>query len=109
MENQSKEKYFHRCIKTEKQAILWPVPKKKINTYPPLFGTLFAAPVETAGGVLFWMKIRKKEKIKGRERGKNFYIQNIWMEKLDKARGKDYYQKQQYSYENYMIQDIKTK
>ena len=41
------------CIKTEKRAILCPVQKNKINTYPPLFSTLFAAPIETAGGVLF--------------------------------------------------------
>ena len=27
--------------------------KEKRNTYPPLFSTLFAAPIETAGGVLF--------------------------------------------------------
>lgn len=31
------------------------------------------------------------------------------MEKLDKAPGKDYYQKQQYSYGNYMIQNTETK
>ena len=29
--------------------------------------------------------------------------------KLDKARGKDYYQKQQYSYENYMIRNVEMK
>ena len=27
--------------------------EKFLNTYPPLFSTLFAAPIETAGGVLF--------------------------------------------------------
>ena len=55
------------------------------------------------------MKIRKKEKIKGGERRKKLLRSKYLNGKLDKARGKDYYQKQQYSYENYMIRNVETK
>jgi len=52
---------------------------------------------------------KKKGEDKRREAQKKLLRSKYLNGKLDKARGKDYYQKQQYSYENYMIRNVEMK
>ena len=52
---------------------------------------------------------QKKGEAKRRGAQKKLLRSKYLNGKLDKARGKDYYQKQQYSYENYMIRNVEVK
>jgi hypothetical protein len=52
---------------------------------------------------------QKKGEDKRREAQKKLLRSKYLNGKLDKACGKDYYQKQQYSYENYMIRNVEMK